>query len=390
MRRPNARVILFHERIAEVNQLFLLLRQEGFPVIAEHSELPDNLRVQGIHLFREGVARIIVSARTLIEGFDVPAADVGIIVASTIAVRQRIQTLGRLLRKHRGPAGEEKTSLIHVLYAKDTIDELIYEKVDWQEITGADANEFYVWDVEHDPIPQSGPPRHPLPRDYQVDESMLEPGVVYPGRYEGSEYTCDAMGNVYDSNGHPVAAPKGLVERIREVKGRYGRFRITKARRHVLVRVPGTSDDFVTLYVTTLESELQSGLSESMTSKTGLSPEAWARTAKPGDEYPFGDSNWEDAEPLEFGSKRGGVIEKRVHNGKVFAHVGGRAKDPRRGADAIRLLESWRELRKTYPALKRFLINRHGHAIFREGGRWRFLAALEAGLEFPEALGRGS
>ena len=123
---PDARVILFHESISEVEDLFAHLHARRLQAIMEHSELPESMRETGLDLFREGIARIIVSARSLIEGFNVPAVDVGIIVASSGSVRQRIQSLGRMLRRHRGPGGEEKTSCIHVLYAADSSEEKIY------------------------------------------------------------------------------------------------------------------------------------------------------------------------------------------------------------------------------------------------------------------------
>ena len=93
-----------------------------------------------------------------------PAVDVGIIVASSGSVRQRIQSLGRMLRRHRGPSGEEKTSCIHVLYAADSSEESIYAKLDWDETTGVDRNKFYLWDLDNEPRSQDGPPRTPLPR----------------------------------------------------------------------------------------------------------------------------------------------------------------------------------------------------------------------------------
>src|SRR5207253_4921211 len=125
----------FHESIADVMDLFVLLYQQGLEVVAEHSELPASYRETGLDQFRKGIARIIVSARSLIEGFNVPAVDVGIIVASSGSVRQRIQSLGRMLRRHRGPSGEEKTSCIHVLYATNSSEENIYGKFDWNETT---------------------------------------------------------------------------------------------------------------------------------------------------------------------------------------------------------------------------------------------------------------
>ena len=131
--------------------LYVSLRELGLPVIAEHSELPGSVRETGLDPFRRGIAQIIVSARSLIEGFNVPAVDVGIIVASSGSVRQRIQSLGRVLRRHRSPGGEEKTSCIHVLYAKDSSEEHLYGKVDWDATTGVEQNRYFVWDLEDEP-----------------------------------------------------------------------------------------------------------------------------------------------------------------------------------------------------------------------------------------------
>ena len=196
----DARVILFHESINQVMDLYIRLRELGFPVIAEHSELPGSIRETGLDLFRRGVAQIIVSARSLIEGFNVPAVDVGIIVASSGSVRQRIQSLGRVLRRHRGKDGEEKTSCIHVLYAEGSSEEHIYGKVNWDETTGVEQNRYFLWNVKDEPSEQDGPPKTPLPAEMQVDAASLEPGCTYPGQYEGMELSCDTQKNVRNSD----------------------------------------------------------------------------------------------------------------------------------------------------------------------------------------------
>src|SRR5262249_5880166 len=158
---------------------------------AEHSELPASVRESGLDIFRKGIAKIIVSARSLIEGFNVPAVDVAIIVASSTSVRQRIQSLGRVLRRHRGPDGEEKTSCIYVLYARETVDDAIYGKLDWDKTTGVERNIYFYWDPGSEPIRQERPPRSPLPSETEVDTAALRPGIVYPGAYEGVEFTSD-------------------------------------------------------------------------------------------------------------------------------------------------------------------------------------------------------
>lgn len=378
---PQRRAILFHESIDEVNKLFVEMQARGLPVVAEHSKLPDGLREGGIWLFRKGIAKVIVSAKALIEGFNVPEADLGVIVASSKSVRQRIQSLGRLLRKYRDPHGQEKASVIHVLYAKDTVDETIYEKVDWEEITGLEANEFYEWDVESEPLKVDGPPRRPLPSDTAVDATSLASGDEYPGRYEGDEFSCDTAGNVYDSSGKPVVVPEGLVQKIREIKGSFGRFRVTPRQRHVLVRVPAPQGDSATVYVTTLSEPLR----RPERRRQMPPPQQWAAEAKPGDEYPY--EGVEVREELAFGRKRGGVIKKRVRGGELYARTSRDAQNQESGKEADRLLEIWRNLHREDPdvVITKFQINAHGHAVYRAKGRLRFLAALRAPLEFPES-----
>ncbi|MFL2974137.1 MAG: helicase-related protein [Candidatus Thalassarchaeaceae archaeon] len=58
----------------------------------------------------------MLSVKALAEGVDVPSADVGIIRVSTGSVRQRIQTIGRMLRK----SGAEKATvyIFHVTQIK--------------------------------------------------------------------------------------------------------------------------------------------------------------------------------------------------------------------------------------------------------------------------------
>jgi len=259
--------------------LFARLHQRGLQVIAEHSDLPTSIRETGLDHFRKGIARIIVSARSLIEGFNVPAVDVGIIVASSGSVRQRIQSLGRVLRRHRGPSGEEKTSCIHVLYAADSVEENIYTKLDWYEATGVDSNKFYVWDLETEPQRRDGPPRMPLPTDEQIVSDTLDPGSRYPGQYEGAELTCDSQRNITNADGQYAVDMAEVAEAILKVKGSGGKFRITPRRHFVLVRV-SSEEQWETLYVTKLSKPLRFDVpARRVVSREEA--EKWALTARP-------------------------------------------------------------------------------------------------------------
>jgi superfamily II DNA or RNA helicase len=94
-----------------------------------HSKWPKNWGSWMIELFRKGHLNVMLSARALAQGFDLPGADHGMIRTSTSNIRQRIQTIGRMIRKKE----DGKEAEIWVLYVKDTTDERIFEKFDWEE-----------------------------------------------------------------------------------------------------------------------------------------------------------------------------------------------------------------------------------------------------------------
>lgn len=377
----DARVILFHESISEVMHLYLRLRGIGLPVIAEHSELPSSIREAGLDLFRRGSAQIIVSARSLIEGFNVPAVDVGIIVASSGSVRQRIQSLGRVLRRHRGKDGEEKTSCIHVLYAEHSSEEHIYGKVSWDETTGVEQNRYWLWDLHNSPIEQDGPPQTPLPTEMQIDVTSLEPGVFYPGQYEGIELSCDTQLNVRNSGDQYARDTRALAEAVIKAKGGPGKFKVTPKQSYVLVRVP-VKDEWETRFVMRLEEPLQFETVPDI-SKPDVAPEEWAENAAPGAAYPFSDLPVVD-DGLRFKRKSGGIIIKKVKGGEIYARGRDRATDKEKGADAERLVASVQELHNNGRAISKIEINNANHAVFREAGKVFFVCALKHGLEFPE------
>jgi superfamily II DNA or RNA helicase len=237
----NSRIIIFHESIAEVMALFARLRRLGYAVVAEHSEFPDRLRADAISLFRQGIAQIIVSARSLIEGFNVPSADVGIVVAASSSVRQRIQTLGRLLRRSTRVVEDKKARLI-VLFAADTVDEMIYEKADWHAFVGAERNEYFQWrDVEtSEPERLGSAPRVYVPSDVEIDSDVLLVGKKYPGRLDGEIYSIDTTGTVFNATRQPIEPVPDLAKTLTDFEVG-GRFLVTPKRFH-LVKLMGQAE----------------------------------------------------------------------------------------------------------------------------------------------------
>jgi superfamily II DNA or RNA helicase len=75
-------------------------------------------RAQALERFSAGELRILVSARVLNEGIDVPAADVAIIVGGSQGSREYVQRIGRVLRPSEG-----KKAIVYDLVTQDTFEE---------------------------------------------------------------------------------------------------------------------------------------------------------------------------------------------------------------------------------------------------------------------------
>jgi len=382
---PDARVILFHESIDQVMRLYDILRKEGFKVVPENSKLPESLRSESIDLFRKGKAKVLVSARSLIEGFDVPAADVGIVVASSSSVRQRVQTLGRILRKHRKADGEEKHSVLHVLYMANTVDEMIYEKNDWDRVVGTERNLYYKWNPLSETLPvlQDGPPRRPLPSEAEIEWESLRPGDIYPGQYEGYEFSIDSQNNIFNEEGRLVRNSPYILEKIKQTAEQVRKFRITPEKKAILVRV-NKNGEWQTIFAGIMEENLQyltSNNDEELVEVDSL---------QPGNEYP-GSST--DGEQYQIKQKAGRfLISKKVKRGEVYARTSGSAVSPEKGqADLVKRVDADRVLNAVKEAslkdgskISHIIINRYNHAIYIRNGEVRFLCKINEGFEFPE------
>ena len=117
------KVLLFCERIEQAEQLYQLLNIR-FPGKAGHyhSEMTASMRKHCLSMFREGEYRFLVTCRALDEGLDVPDAGVGIVVSSGSISRQRIQRLGRVLRRSLG----KQSARLYYLYVPHTVENPCY------------------------------------------------------------------------------------------------------------------------------------------------------------------------------------------------------------------------------------------------------------------------
>lgn len=124
-----------------------------------HSQLSDADRIQVLEDFRQPGPKALLSCRTLDEGLDIPEVDCAILAASTQSRRQRIQRIGRVLRKGDG----NKRSTVVTLFVKGSGDENVC--ADDHEVFGGPVSLHNTHDREClkfvDDLIQNGGPTTP-------------------------------------------------------------------------------------------------------------------------------------------------------------------------------------------------------------------------------------
>lgn len=91
-----------------------------FPIL---SQTPKTERTLGIELFRNSKIGSLVTCRVLNEGFDIPSADMAIILGGAHGEREHIQRIGRVLRSAPG-----KSALIYELVCRESIETRQWKK----------------------------------------------------------------------------------------------------------------------------------------------------------------------------------------------------------------------------------------------------------------------
>lgn len=120
---PGKQILVFGESISQIEHLFRALNQ-SYPsrVGRYHSKMGIQANQNALERFREGSLRILLTCRSLDEGLNVPEAAVGIILSGTSMERQRLQRLGRLLRKSDG----KRMACLYYLFVADSREEQAY------------------------------------------------------------------------------------------------------------------------------------------------------------------------------------------------------------------------------------------------------------------------
>lgn len=106
------KILIFGERIRQAEELYAHLHRRYPGKVGRcHSRMGQTANRNALNRFRTGELRILISCRSLDEGVDIPDASIGIILSGTAVQRQRIQRLGRILRKK---DGKERASLYYL------------------------------------------------------------------------------------------------------------------------------------------------------------------------------------------------------------------------------------------------------------------------------------
>lgn len=148
-------------------------------------------------------ANVMLSVKALIEGVDVPDADTGIIRVSSGSVRQRIQTLGRILRTGDNP---DEQSQLYVLYARDTVDENIFREYDWDDQLGSAEIEHYHWEtndsvLDGELVLGNRPDVSGFKQPECPETDELSPGDSYVGPRQGYKISVNNEGRPFEKTG---------------------------------------------------------------------------------------------------------------------------------------------------------------------------------------------
>lgn len=117
------RVLIFSESIEQAETLYGMLKDEyGGKVGRYHSKAGKQANENALERFRNGEIFILIACRALDEGLDVPDAGIGIILSGTGMERQRMQRLGRILRK----SITKEMACLYYLFVKESAEEKSY------------------------------------------------------------------------------------------------------------------------------------------------------------------------------------------------------------------------------------------------------------------------
>ena len=130
--------IVFCESIKQSEEIKEICEENGLSTVVYHSQMKQSDRISVLNDFQSDYYHTLIGCKALDEGFDVPDIDFGLIVSQTKTDRQRIQRLGRTIRKSKN----KQKPIIYTLYTTEDEYSSLYEEqfenpeveVEWKEV----------------------------------------------------------------------------------------------------------------------------------------------------------------------------------------------------------------------------------------------------------------
>ncbi len=107
------KTIVFTESISQADIICMKLNDVGYNASVYHTGVSKNIRSLNLSEFYDGMCRVLVTCTALDEGLNVPDIEVAVIVSQSMSLRQRIQRVGRALRRGK------KRAKIYTIYITD-------------------------------------------------------------------------------------------------------------------------------------------------------------------------------------------------------------------------------------------------------------------------------
>ncbi|CAG4907703.1 unnamed protein product [Acidithrix sp. C25] len=388
-RNPDRRALVFHERVDSATQLAraLELKLPSIGITLENSKLKSSVRNEALASFRTGTNKILVSVKSLIEGIDVPEADLGVLVASSSSIRQRIQTLGRVLRRQFEGDGSKKIADMHIIYVSNTVDEAVYGKLDWTDLTGPESNKYWEWLLEPNaaPIQKFDPPQTPTPSESQEWKRLCQLLDLGPQEWRGGrigvEHSLDTLGTVRRYDGKIVSNPQGvsdIVDKVRSQRG--GRFYLTPEFNLILVSKRNAGENM--MYVAGKINEPFVYVTNDIENQEQILPQ---RNIKPGDLY-YGPTDATGGS-FQIRSKGGGLIERRANKSETEFAIIDENNYPQQSQNAIKTIKAWKLLLDRGIKIS---VNHRDDVWYVNNGSHIFLEHVPGGFLWQSDLERGS
>jgi len=138
--------IVFCESTAQADEIFMELKRLKLQVAIYHSKLSQRKRLSNLVSFINGYCHTLIGCKSLDEGFDVPNIELAIIVSQTATNRQRIQRIGRSIRKSKN----KDSAVVITLYNSADEEKKLDLELDDQELISKEW--YYVNKMEDSKI----------------------------------------------------------------------------------------------------------------------------------------------------------------------------------------------------------------------------------------------